>query len=371
MLQTCLPFQKGADFVERLANQSPIIAPSGEDWRSGFTLNAACIRLDATQTDLISSLTDGKSAPCGVVAVFYRAQPRSSPGFPSPRSSVGLSVFTPDFELIYEWPEPVLVPDVDPNGTDHFGAEDPRVVLIDGVYYMTYCGFGAGPTEFGMTRTCIASSEDLVHWTKLGPVSGDVNHYPNKDAVLFAEKIDGKFAMLHRPMTGVHSEYHIRIALSDELTGPWLDRGEILRALPMQEFASRWVGAGAPPIPLGNLRFLILYHTGNATSEERIYTADVAILDLSNFSSDQPVIRVLEPIEGLLVPETGSERCSPYAYHRDTLHCVFPCGNYVEDGRLVFTYGGGDAYVLAARVDLERLVSEIELRDSRRLAATA
>jgi len=34
----------------------------------------------------------------------------------------------------------------------------------------------------------MAESKDLINWTKRGPVAGDVNNVPNKDAVLLPDR---------------------------------------------------------------------------------------------------------------------------------------------------------------------------------------
>ena len=68
MIQTCLPFQQSSRLVERLANAAPIVTPGESEWQGGFTLNAACIRVQPQQTELIASLVGNIPAPDGVVA---------------------------------------------------------------------------------------------------------------------------------------------------------------------------------------------------------------------------------------------------------------------------------------------------------------
>ena len=52
------------------------------------------------------------------------------------------------------------------------GAEDPRVTEIDGTYYLTYSGYDG-------TRAllCLATSTDLLSWTKHGPLFPDFNTF--------------------------------------------------------------------------------------------------------------------------------------------------------------------------------------------------
>ena len=93
------------------------------------------------------------------------------------------------------------------------GVEDPRITLLDGVYYMAYTAYG---TVGGVTapRIALARSTDLFGWERLGlaqfapltveiggqPATVDPNEVPNKDAILFPERIGGRYALLHRPM---------------------------------------------------------------------------------------------------------------------------------------------------------------------------
>ena len=72
-------------------------------------------------------------------------------------------------------PQPVLYPDNDSQKDREWpgGCEDPRIVESeDGTYVMTY-------TQWNRRRTdaAIATSQDLVHWTKHGPALGMAGKY--------------------------------------------------------------------------------------------------------------------------------------------------------------------------------------------------
>ena len=93
-----------------------------------------------------------------------------------------------------------------PNGGG--GCEDPRITFVEPLqrYIMTYVAFSAnGP------RIALASSEDLLHWERLGlatfaPYDGiDFVHVDNKDASIFPVAVPNhcgkmQMAMLHRPL---------------------------------------------------------------------------------------------------------------------------------------------------------------------------
>ncbi|NLC59137.1 MAG: hypothetical protein GX774_20060 [Armatimonadetes bacterium] len=347
--------------VERLCGGEPIVAPTGEGWESGHTYNAAAVRLGPADAALMAGLLGpGVTPPAeGLVAVFYRAQPRYSPGFRSPRSAIGLALFTPTFAPLRRFSEPVLCPTEDPHGYDYDGVEDPRVTRLGEIFYLVYCGYTLLPSGRSAMQVCLARSRDLLHWEKLGPVRGEVNCSANKDGVLFPEPVNGHYLLLHRPMVGDPSRFAIELAISDSPEGEWRNCGPILRSPGHPRCRVSWVGAGSVPLPLGDGRYLVIYHTGNRLREGgRQYNADVAILNLRHFCPERPERIVTHTLERILVPETRYERSTP-AHTTDPLHCVFPCGSYREDGYLHLVYGGADAYTLAARVKTEALLARL------------
>jgi beta-1,2-mannosidase len=103
----------------------------------------------------------------GKVHLLYRAQ--DDVGRPAGTSRIALAVSTDGFA--FERPsEPVLFPDDDFMMPFEWegGCEDPRVVESeDGTYVMTYTAFD-GTTA----RLAVATSRDLVHWTKHGLAFG-------------------------------------------------------------------------------------------------------------------------------------------------------------------------------------------------------
>ena len=94
------------------------------------------------------------------VWLLYRAQNQSK------TSSIGLAWSSDGFAFT-RYNNPVLSPSEPyelPGGT-----EDPRVVRVNGTFYMTYTGYD-GTTA----RLCLATSTDLVNWTKYGPILPNV-----------------------------------------------------------------------------------------------------------------------------------------------------------------------------------------------------
>ncbi|MCL5102664.1 MAG: hypothetical protein M1133_00925 [Armatimonadetes bacterium] len=349
--------------MERLNHGLPLIAADPCGWDDGFTLNPTAVRLERSprNDELIKDMLkcrglDHPRLSDGVIAVFYRGIPREVAGRPALRSSVGLAVFTPKLELIKRLKHPVVVPTDDPLGYDYGGVEDQRITRIGDTFYMLYCGFNPNLPVKHNIHICMAVSDDLTNWKKLGVVCGNVNDYPNKDAVMLPRAIDGRYMMLHRPMIGCQSEFNIALAVSDSPTGTWTDLGTIMTAAPDPRYHISWLGAGSAPLPLGDNRYLVDYHTGNYHfTGERDYSAGYAILNFTDFDNDRVKSVVESRCECIIEPETPYEVNSPWP-HAKTLNCVFPAGSFVCGNEIVMLYGGADAYVLGARFRRDEMV---------------
>lgn len=100
----------------------------------------------------------------GKVYMLYRAQDKI--GKPGGTSRIGLAVSGDGLHFRRE-PVPVLYPAEDAEKRFEWegGCEDPRVVQdAQGIYYMTYTAY-----DGRLARLMVATSPDLVHWTKKGP----------------------------------------------------------------------------------------------------------------------------------------------------------------------------------------------------------
>ena len=274
-----------------------------------------------------------------MVAIHYRARPEREPGYPFPRSYIGLAVFTPDFRLLYRSPEPVIYPSADPDGFDHLGVEDPRITRFGDTFYMVYTGLAADPDHTYRPALCLATSRDLVQWERLGPFRGDVNRTYNKDGVLFPDRIDGQYYLLHRPYwDGLpQSEFVMHLAVSETLTGEWRDCGEVLRAFPNPRLPVLLGRRGlGPHRPMGEGRYAVIYHTGNYLNDvDREYDLDVAVFDLNRLSTaDAASAVVTARLEPLMVPETEAELRSGSSLQ--VANVLFACGSYEYQGRHLY-----------------------------------
>lgn len=123
---------------------NPILRPRGDGWESASVYNPAAVVHDDQ------------------VVLLYRAHADdivSHVGFASSDDGIAFD----------RHPEPVLSPSED---YDKFGCEDPRVTAIDGTYYLTYTGWDRRSAQL-----CLATSTDLMSWTKRGPLFPDFNTF--------------------------------------------------------------------------------------------------------------------------------------------------------------------------------------------------
>ncbi len=138
------------------------------------------------------------------IYMLYRAQDKI--GLPGGTSRIGLAVSNDGLHFT-RMPEPVFYPDNDVYRKYEWqgGCEDPRIVEDDkGVYYMTYTAY-----DGKIARLLIATSKDLIHWTKYGSVFADAykGKYIDKwsksgsivatykEGKIIATKVNGKYWM--------------------------------------------------------------------------------------------------------------------------------------------------------------------------------
>ncbi|NWF91873.1 MAG: family 43 glycosylhydrolase [Syntrophaceae bacterium] len=186
--------------------------------------------------------------------------------------------------------EPVLTPGED---FDRGGCEDPRIVKLDGVYYLTYVG---NSQRYHVSNICIATSKDLLNWRKLGsvlpPRPKGWNSGQLKAGVIVPEKIDGKYVMYfmgeERPWTSA-----IGIACSEDLLH-WIEplEGPILSPRPGY-FDSQGIEPGPTPVVL-NEGILLIY---NGWGSDCIYRPSGALFSKEDpakllWRADQPLLEL-------------------------------------------------------------------------------
>lgn len=262
----------------------------------------------------------------GLVHMIYRATDIASSGKEGKFiSRLGYAV-SKDGIHFNRLKEPVLSNDVP---QELRGLEDPRIVKIDGIFYMMYTGYrGKIPGDF---RICLASSSNLIDWRRHGIVLDE----PNKDASLFPEKIGGRYVMFHR------REPDIWIAYSEDLK-TWYDHSKVMGPVPASNWEDLKIGIGGPPIKTKD-GWLLIYHGVN---HDHVYSLGIALLD-----SDDPSKVVARQKEPILVPDL------PWEKEGHITNVVFSCGQVEMDDRILVYYCGADTVIGVAELSKEEIIT--------------
>ena len=331
-------------FVKPVAS-NPVIVP---DARATFLspMNDSTVRWEEYATfNPAAVVRDGK------VFVLYRAEDASGKmEIGQHTSRLGLAESGDGLHFTRR-PSPVLYPDKDAQAKWEWtgGVEDPRIVESeDGRYVLTYTQWNRD-----VPRLAVATSRDLVTWTKHGPAlarldtAGKYRNLDHKSGAiltrvvgnrLVATKVNGKYWMYF-------SVPDILIATSDNLIDwtPLEDgNGKPVKVLsPRPGYFDSWLVEGGPPAILTERGIVVIYNAANSgkygdpTLPERMYTGGQALFDATNpvkllDRSDKPFIRPTEAYE-----RTGQ-------YKDGTTFCE---GLVPFNGRWLLYYGTADSRV--------------------------
>jgi len=320
--------------LKKWAN-NPILEPRvGSEWEKHAVCNPGAIYED------------------GKVYMLYRASGETD----IYRIYLGLAISEDGYHFKRYSDNPIFTPF---NGFDSGCAEDPRIVKMDGYFYITYACRANPYTAFvtgnrpaypdtaplsltrNLTRTGLLKTKDMIRFESLGPITRD--DLDDRDAVLFPEKINGKYVMLHRPAEWVGSYYGcqkpgIWMAFSDDLIN-WKD--DILLAQPEFGWQSEKIGGSTPPIKTDK-GWLLLYH---GVDNKRIYRQGLMMLDMDN-----PAQIIARPGDFILEP---TEEFEIKGVEHDV---VFAVGNVVLNDELFVYYGGADKVCCVATAKLNELI---------------
>jgi len=215
--------------------------------------------------------------------------------------------------------EPTFRPSPDAFPEELWGIEDPRITWVDelGLYVVAYTAFGRGGPG-----VALATTTDFRTFDRLGLVMQP----DDKDAALLPRKIDGQFALIHRPMH--ESGAHVWISYSPDLRN-WGSHKLMLLARKGSWWDANKVGL-SPPLIETSRGWLMLYHGVRHTAAGALYRLGVALFD-----REAPDVCLLRGDEWIMGPETG------YETNGDVGNVVFPCGYTVgPDGDTIFLYYG-------------------------------
>ncbi|GHV72310.1 glycosidase [Bacteroidia bacterium] len=304
------------------------------------------------------------------VHVFYRAVREGN------HSTIGYCRLDGPLRVVQRNQSPLMYPEFD---YESQGVEDPRIVKIDGTYYMTYTVYD-GISAVG----ALALSEDLVHFRKQGIItsqftysqfeelaltnglidekyfrsynkrealtnSGQKMYITDKNLIFFPRRINGKLYFFHRIKPDIQM---VCIEKLEDLTydfwiNYFLNFAEHIVFSARYDHESSYIGAGCPPIELPE-GWLMIYHSVRDTPEGYVYTASAALLALDN-----PAVEIARLPYPLFSPETD------YELNGVVNRVCFPTGTTVFDGILYIYYGAADKYVACASVPLKDLIQEL------------
>ena len=219
-------------------------------------------------------------------------------------------------------------------------AYDPRLVEIEGIYYIIWCtDFGGAALGLGMTR-------DFKNFVRLE------NPFPpfNRNGVLFPRKINGSYMLLSRPSDSGHTPFgDIFISESTDLKY-WGRHRRVMKSGGSGWWQSTKIGAGPIPIETKD-GWLLIYHGVTGTCSGFVYSMGAAILDIDN-----PAKVLYRTAEFLLTPER------PYETTGFVPNVAFPCATLqdAQTGRIAIYYGAADTYVALAFAQVDELVEYVK-----------
>src|SRR5690348_2852719 len=224
----------------------PILAPGKVAWESAGTFNPAVVRRD------------------GKFVMLYRAQDKNGTsrlGYATSRDGVHFTRRT----------QPVLAPETDYEKDG--GVEDPRLVKIEGTWYLTYTGYNKHYAQL-----CLATSRDLIHWQRRGILlpayKGKWNVKWTKSGAIIPRKIGGKWWMYYLGTKPDNTD-QMGLAWSTDLLH-WTDAlDEPVLARRPGQFDSRVVEPGPPPV-ITQQRIFLIY---NGADDHLVYRTGWALFD--------------------------------------------------------------------------------------------
>lgn len=325
------------------SNNNPLIAPKPEhSWEAFNTFNPAAI------------YDEGK------VHILYRAQ-----GY-NYISVIGYAASSDGIHIDERLDKPIYSPHEDfeyakeKNGTPrnllyvsgggYGGCEDPRITRIEDRYYLTYVAFdGYNPPRIALTSIGV---DDFLRkrWYWERPVLISPPGVVDKSAVIFPEKIGGKYVIMHR----IYPDILIDFVDTLNFDGTWWLEGKYKISPRPTHWDSRKIGAGAPPLKT-KYGWLLIYQSVGEQDPTR-YKIGAMLLDLTDPT------KVLHRCQSPIL-----EPIAHYENNGFKAGVIYPCGAAIIKDTLYIYYGGADSYVCVATANLEEFLSELRHSEVARL----
>lgn len=330
-----------------------VLSKTKNSFESEGVLNPAVIKVDDT------------------IHMFYRAVAKDN------YSTIGHCELSSPLLVKSRKNTPILIPEFN---YEIQGLEDPRIVHIEGTYYLSYTAYD-GVNALG----ALAISIDLINWKKIGIVVPQItyeefkhftesegaihdkykryNDYQkshekqdrkillwDKNLTFFPRKINNKLNFLHR----IKPDIQIVVAvekLEDLTIDFWQDYfshfDENIVLSPKYDHEVSYIGSGCPPIETEK-GWLLIYHGVHDTVKGYVYSACAALLDLEN--PHKEIARLPYP---LFYPEKEWE------LKGEVNNVCFPTGIVLENDTLYIYYGAADERIAVASLSLGELLTEL------------
>ncbi|MBK6914934.1 MAG: glycosidase [Ignavibacteriales bacterium] len=241
-------------------------------------------------------------------------------------------------------PQPTLLPDPDKHPEELWGIEDPRITFVPElkkyvVVYTAYTRDGPG--------VALALTEDFKSFERYGIIMPP----EDKDAALLPHRIDGNWAMIHRPVSAPRA--HMWISFSPDLKN-WGKHVLMMDARKGAWWDANKIGLSPPPIETSE-GWLVIYHGVKQSCGGCIYRLGLALFDLN-----RPEICFKRGNEWIFAPE------EPYEKNGDVGNVVFPCGYTIApDGDTInIYYGAADTCIGLATGSIKEMLRWLDQHSS-------
>jgi beta-1,4-mannooligosaccharide/beta-1,4-mannosyl-N-acetylglucosamine phosphorylase len=204
---------------------------------------------------------------------------------------------------------------------------DPRVIRIEGKYYVMWCNGYHGPS-IGLGYT-----DDFETFHQMENALLPFN----RNGVLFPRKIEGKYVMLSRPSDNGHTPFgDIFLSQSPDLVH-WGCHRHVMSPVG-GSWQSTKIGAGPAPIET-EAGWLLFYHGVLTSCNGYVYSMGAALLDI-----EEPWKVIVRSKPYLASPQMVYECVG------DVPNVFFPCAALYDapTDRIALYYGGADTVTCLA-----------------------
>jgi predicted GH43/DUF377 family glycosyl hydrolase len=302
-------------------SENPILSREHWPYPVNSVFNAGAVKLEDGETLLLCRVEDrrGLSHLCAA------------------RSANGIDGWRID-------PEPTLPANPREYPEEIWGIEDPRITYVPELqqYAVAFTSFARGGPGVSLALT-----KDFRSFERFGVIMPP----EDKDAALLPRRINGYWALIHRPMTALGA--HMWISYSPDLRH-WGNHKIMLQARRGGWWDANKIGLCSPPIETTK-GWLTIYHGVRHTASGNIYRLGLALFDL-----ERPEICLQRGDSWMFGPE------APYERGGDVNDVVFPCGQTIgADGDTInMYYGAADSCIALATGSIRCLLSWLDSNSS-------